>query len=228
MSGRYAVFFCPEDSTPLALYGERVLGRTAIGNTVPASEDDYPDRTLAASYAATPAHYGFHATLKAPFHLREGKSEDALLRAVDALAQRQSPIVMHSLEPRMMSGFASLLFADQPDSVKQLSSQCVEQLEEFRAPLTAEDIQRRNPEALSKMQQFYLHQYGYPFVMSEFQFHMTLTGSRHSTMDTEYFSWLSALYDRLVTSPPLLDRLAVFWQTDRTSRFVRLAQFPFN
>ena len=228
MSARYAIFFSPEDSTPLADYGERVLGRTAGGSAVGVSEDDYPDRTLAANLSATTAHYGFHATLKAPFHLREGQSVDSLLSAVEALTHRQSAIVMQTLEPRKLSGFAALMFANQPGAVQQLASQCVEQLEGFRAPLTPEDIQRRKPDALSKQQQHYLHQYGYPFVMSEFKFHMTLTGPLDSATHTDYFAWLYTLYKRRVTSPPVLDRLSVFWQPDRKSRFTRLRQFPFD
>ena len=228
MSARYAIFFSPEDSTPLADYGERVLGRTASGSAVGVSEDDYPDRTLAANLSETTAHYGFHATLKAPFHLREGQSVDTLLSAVEALAHGQSTIVMQTLEPRKLSGFAALMFANQPGAVQQLANECVEQLEGFRAPLTPEDIQRRKPDALSKQQQHYLHQYGYPFVMSEFKFHMTLTGLLDSATHTHYFAWLYTLYKRRIKSPPVLDRLSVFWQPDRKSRFTRLRQFPFD
>ena len=228
MSERYAVYYSPEESTPLADFGQRVLGRTAGGCTVAASEDDYPDRQLAASLSATPAHYGFHATLKAPFHLRKGQSEDLLLSAVEALAQQQTPITMHTLEPRKLSGFAALVFAVQPTKVHQLANQCVEQLEAFRAPLTPEDIQRRKPDTLSETQQYYLKEYGYPFVLSEFRFHMTLTGSLHSAEHAHYFAWLDALYRQCVPSPPVLDRLMVFWQQNRTKPFKRLQEFSFG
>ena len=228
MSARYAVYYSPEESTPLADYGQRVLRRTAGGSTIAASEDDYPDKQLAASVSATAAHYGFHATLKAPFNLRKGQSENLLLSAVEAIAQQQSPIVMHTLEPRKLSGFAALAFAVQSTAVQQLAHLCVEQLDAFRAPLTPEDIQRRNPQSLSEIQQYYLSEYGYPFVMSEFRFHMTLTDPLHSAAHAHYFSWLIALYRRLVPLPPVLDRLMVFWQPDRTKPFTRVEEFPFD
>ena len=228
MSARYAVYYTPEDSTPLADFAQQVLGRDAGGRSVAASEGDYPDKQLAASVSATPAHYGFHATLKAPFHLRKGQSENSLLSAVEVLAQQQAPIVMHTLEPRKLSGFAALMFAVQPTAIHQLANECVEQLEAFRAPLTPEDIQRRNPDALSKTQRYYLSKFGYPFVMSEFRFHMTLTGPLHAAEHAHYFTWLDALYRRRVLSPPVLNRLVVFWQPDRTTRFTRVEEFSFT
>ena len=45
----------------------------------------------------------------------------------------------------------------------------------LRAPLTTEEIARRKPERLSPRQRELLDRWGYPFVMEEFQFHLTLT-----------------------------------------------------
>ena len=226
MSERYAVFFCPDDASDLAKFGYRVLGRTADGHNIALSNDDFPDRHLAASLSAIPAHYGFHATLKAPFRLSGDSTKAALLDAVERLACSQSSIVMHSLQVKMLSGFQALVFDPQPPSVANLAEQCVEQLEIFRAPLTDEDLRKRNPLHLSEIQRGYLGKYGYPYVMSEFRFHMTLTGPLHLTEHADYTHWLHELYRRLVPQTPVLDRLVVFWQPDRSTAFKRLAQFP--
>jgi hypothetical protein len=52
----------------------------------------------------------------------------------------------------------------------------VREFDGFRAPLTPEDRARRNPSALTPRQCDYLDRFGYPYVMEDFRFHMTLTG----------------------------------------------------
>lgn len=226
MSARYAVFFCPDDASDLASYGRLVLGRTADGSPANPSHHDFHDRTVAAALSATPAHYGFHATLKAPFRLSVDASEEDLLSAVESLAQRQTSIDMHSLKPMMLSEFVALGFERQPSAVARLASQCVEQFESLRAPLTQEDLHKRKPDLLNDAQRAYLFQYGYPYVMSEFCFHMTLTGRLTLDEHADYVDWLKTLYTRIVPQEPKLDRLAVYWQPDRAAAFTRLAQFP--
>lgn len=228
MSGRYAVFFCPDDSTALAAFGQRVLGRCANGTRVKPSTDDYPDKRLASLRRATPALYGFHATLKAPFYLAEDVSEAALLAAVEELATQQTTIHMDTLHPKLLSDFVALVFDGQPEKVASLAAQCVRDLESFRAPLTAADIAKRCPDQLTSKQRKNLDQYGYPYVLNEFRFHMTLSGSINLPIDQPYFDWLNELYQKRVPEPPVLDRLAVFWQSDRQTPFRRIAQFAFN
>ncbi|MFK7997808.1 MAG: DUF1045 domain-containing protein [Granulosicoccus sp.] len=227
MNARYAVFFSPDDASDLAAYGQQVLGRTADGHPVNPSIGDYPDRPMSAELSETPAHYGFHATLKAPFVLSSETSEEQLLAAVERFAGHQAPVVMHSLQPCLLSEFVALGFASQPDAVARLAGQCVEQFEAFRAPLSDEDLRKRKPEQLSEAQKAYLFKYGYPFVMSEFRFHMTLTGRVHSTEHADYIKWLESTYRQLVPTAPVLDRVAVFWQPDRQTPFTRLAQYVF-
>ncbi len=228
MSARYAVFFCPDDSTELALFGARVLHRYADGAQVASSADDYPDRQLASELSQTPAHYGFHATLKAPFQLADGFSEVQLLKAVQELAMQQLPISMLTLRPRLLSDFVALGFDAQPQAIAALAECCVIELEPFRAPLTSTDIAKRKPEQLTPSQRAYLSAYGYPYVLAEFRFHMTLTGAVEHASHQSYIDWLSSQYEKLVPNPPMLDRLAVFWQPDRQTPFKRIAQFAFG
>lgn len=225
---RYAVFFSPDDHTDLAIYGQRVLGRNADGHPVRPSRDDFTDPEIAALLSSTPAHYGFHATLKAPFCLCDALTERDLLSAVETLAVKQASIIMDSLHPKMLSDFVALAFDRQPPAIEKLAAECVELLEPLRAPLTPEDLLKRNPDKLSDTQKKYLYQFGYPFVMSEFRFHMTLTGSFDAVEHANYLNWLQCFYKRCVHTAPVLDRLAVFWQPDRATAFTRLAQFPFT
>ena len=84
---RYAIYGAPERATPLWHFGNRVLGRDAetgenIAQIVPPgfSAEEWH------GFTASPRRYGFHATLKAPFALAPGRSEDELHEAVRAFA----------------------------------------------------------------------------------------------------------------------------------------------
>lgn len=228
MSARYAIYFSPDDESDLATYGECVLGRNADGTSIGVSDNRYPVPAIAHELSATPAHYGFHATLKAPFYLAQGVGESKLLEAVEALANSQSAASMDTLSPRLMSGFMALSFSSQPPAIAKIAEHCVTSLEPLRAALSEEDIARRNPDALNDIQRQYLMQYGYPYVLSEFRFHMTLTGKLNTIEQSDYIAWLEQLYTKLVPEVPVLDRLAVYWQADKHQVFTRLAQFPFN
>lgn len=49
-------------------------------------------------------------------------------------------------------------------------------LDAFRAPAAEAELERRRKAGLSPRQDALLAQWGYPYVMEEFRFHMTLTG----------------------------------------------------
>src|SRR5690606_26427125 len=57
-----------------------------------------------------------------------------------------------------------------------LAKAAVIEFDAFRAALSEEDIARRSPERLNERQLAYLHERGYPHVLDEFNFHITLTG----------------------------------------------------
>jgi hypothetical protein len=54
---------------------------------------------------------------------------------------------------------------------------CVQELAPLAAPLTAADLQRRRLSPLTAVQDALLVRWGYPYVMEEFRFHCSLTGS---------------------------------------------------
>jgi hypothetical protein len=56
-----------------------------------------------------------------------------------------------------------------------LAATVVAALDALRAPLTAADRARRKPDDLTARQRDLLDQWGYPYVMDEFRFHLTLT-----------------------------------------------------
>lgn len=230
MTARYAIYFAPDDSSELGVFGATVLRRQAVDPSdwlnphLPVSfphTADWPDQIK------KPAHYGFHATIKAPFALAAGTTPEELLQELADLCKMQSAISLKGLAPIRTCRYDALAFEQQPPALPTLAAECVTRFEKYRAPLCDADIQRRNPDALSESELASLHRYGYPYVLDDFNFHMTLSG-QNNHQDNTYIEWLQELYQAMVTQPPTLDRLCVFHQPDRQSPFIRIKKFQFS
>jgi len=229
MAARYAIYFSPDDSSPLGQYGATILRRTASDPADrPPGNGGYVDDALWQRLTRKPAHYGFHATLKAPFELAESHTVEQLQTALFVFAGKFTSVPMPGLKPRLIDGeWAALSFAShdaQPAEVIEIASACVTGFEEFRAPLSAADIARRNPDRLNDSQRDNLLRYGYPHIFSEFNFHMTLSGDVAD--QPAFVDWLSAQYQQTITTAPIFDRISLFYQLDRNSPFTRLADYP--
>ncbi len=65
----------------------------------------------------------------------------------------------------------------QADSrLQAFAAKCLEGFDFFRAPLSAADRERRTNSQLTRRQLELLDRWGYPYVLDEYRFHMTLTG----------------------------------------------------
>ncbi len=172
---RYAVYAAPQGD--LAEAAHAWLGWDAYaGQPRPHPHVPGLPRPIA-EITEAPRKYGFHGTLKAPFRLAPGADEAALLWAVAALAQRSAPAVAAGLVLAEVEGFLALVPQGDAPGITALASAVVEALDAFRAPLTPEELARRRPERLSPRQRDLLARWGYPYVMEEFRFHLTLTGA---------------------------------------------------
>ena len=90
---RYAIYYAPAQGSSLDQFGAEMLGYDAwIGAALPfpgGVVERLPDwREL----SDDPRKYGFHATLKAPMALADGKSEKMLLAACAEFASAARPI----------------------------------------------------------------------------------------------------------------------------------------
>lgn len=227
MYARYAVYYSPDDQSALGQFGRHILGRSAELERADQSSSRFGDTARWYSLTQQPAHYGFHATLKAPFELASTQQSDDLLQACSALAARHQPIVLSGLAPRKMGGFAALTLPDQPATLIDLANDCVLALEPWRAAIGEHDINRRLGQGLSERQLRQLTKFGYPYIFDDFLFHMTLS-CELSSDDSDYMQWLAEEYESTVIADPLLDRIVLFAQTDRNSAFVRLREFHFS
>lgn len=218
---RYAIYFAPARHTPLWRFGSAVLGYDAetardVAQLLP------PGWEAGAFHALTvePRRYGFHATLKAPFRLAAGADEAVLIAALNAFAARQTAFALPSLEVRAITarksegGFVALTEPEPTPALLALERAAVTVFEPFRAPLTEEEIAKRRPDRLSEPQLAHLTAFGYPHILDDFRFHLTLTGRVGGVDLDPTVAALAALFREHVPAGPTgFDQLALFGQT---------------
>jgi 2'-5' RNA ligase len=118
-----------------------------------------------------------------------------------------------------ISGFIAVIPAEPAAELQQLAADCVRDFDSFRPPLTAEDRARRKPEKLTERQREYLDRWGYPYVMEEFRFHMTLTGRLDAERRGPIVEMLRGRFAALKLKTLTIDRIALFKQDDAKARF---------
>ena len=177
MTVRYAIYWAPPSADPLGRFGAEWLGRDAETNegvAQPRVAGVSPDEL--ARLTAEARRYGFHATLKPPFALAPGRSEDDLLAAVAAFTRRRAKVLLPGLALVSLDGFLALTPADRSPALEALAEDCVRAFETFRAPPSEAELARRRAAGLTLRQEELLKRWGYPYVLDEFRFHLTLTG----------------------------------------------------
>ena len=223
---RYAIYYAAAAGSDLEHFGARLLGYDAgRGEDLP-----FPDEVLQAApdwrdLTSDPRKYGFHATLKAPLPLAPGKTEAELLAACASFADtpRSIPVIRPLIDS--ISGFIAVVPSGYSPELERLAADCVREFDGFRAPLTPQDRARRNPSALTPRQREYLDSWGYPYVMEDFRFHMTLTGRLESGRREPILAMLRERFATLGLATLAIDRIALFRQDDAGSRFRILDQF---
>lgn len=217
---RYAIYFTPDKHDPLGRVAERWLGRSAFGREVPPpSGIGAFSAAEIAFHTAAPRRYGFHATLKAPFRLAEGKTEDALIGALAAFAESREPVCIERLALARLDGFFALVPAEPSAELDRLAADVVREFEPFRAPLEPEEIERRSPDNLTPEQLKNLHQWGYPHVFDAFRFHMTLTGRVPAAEAQRMERAIDFFFGPLLLEPLEIGSLALFAEPELGAPF---------
>src|SRR5262249_55925115 len=107
---RFAIYYVPAPTTPLARFASTWLGRDIEdGRAVTPLVVDRLEPGRHAALTADPRLYGFHATLKPPFRLADGSSEAALLDAVAAYAAGTAPVRIPALRLATLGHFMALV-----------------------------------------------------------------------------------------------------------------------
>lgn len=225
MSARYALYFVPQPTTALAQFGARAIGHDIWTGQPAPLLDTETYRRHGAALTSEPRRYGFHATLKAPFHLASGHSEAELEARVAAFASKHSAVSLGHLHVTCLSHFIALVPRAPPCTLAALAADCVTQFDAFRAPLSVQDRARRLSANLSERQMQLLDAWGYPHVLDAFRFHMTLTGKVDDETRRILQEELAALY-AMIDAPVVIDGLTLACQPTRDSPFHVKAHVP--
>jgi putative phosphonate metabolism protein len=223
---RYAIYYAPPLGTALDRFGAELLGYDAFnGEDLPFPDailDKTPDWS---ELTSDPRKYGFHATLKAPFALAAGRSETDLVSACATFAA--TPRAIPAIAPIVgsISGFIAVIPSEPPPALIRLAADCVGEFDKFRAPLSDADRIRRNPSALTQPQREHLDRWGYPYVMEEFRFHMTLTRRLDADRRDAMLAMLRNRFAATGLDTLPIDNITLFRQDDANSRFRIIGQY---
>ena len=225
-SPRFAIYFVPAAASGLYRFGAAVLGYDCYSGEAVAhqragelSEADW------AALTAEPRRYGFHATLKAPFRLRSEFTEDDLVAELRDLAAAITRFPRFEATVDLIAGFVAIVPQSPAAAVDRLAADCLTRFDRFRAPLTADEKARRTAAGLSAAQAAHLERWGYPYVLEEFRFHMTLTG--HLAVDRRaaiHALLRQAFAQACGVRPIVLDRLTLVRQDQADAPFRVVAQ----
>jgi hypothetical protein len=220
MSERYAVYYAPEQGSDLERFGAAWLGRDPDGK--PAGQPVPPGLDGNALYdlTATPRHYGFHGTLVPPMVLGGGCSRQGFVDRVEALARSQEPFELAPLSVRRIGSFLALVPEEQV-RLANLAEAALRVLHPYREPPSSAEKKARCAKGLTVNQERLLEMWGYPYVLEEFRFHVTLTGHVEGEARRAELFDIVTRYAAGITgrSWPVRD-LCVFHQHDRQAPFI--------
>lgn len=208
---RYAICFTPPIHDPLSVAAAEWLGRNVYSgdlceqlSVVGCSAQDM------AYYTAVPRRYGFHGSIKAPFPLADDKTESALLKAMMRFAGDITPFEIPDLEVSRLGNAFGLSPRVPCEPLTYLAARVVQAFDEFRAPMSEQEIDRLDTGKLTAPQFSNLHRWGDPFVMDEYRFHMMLTGPMTADMRTKMEGPLRTQFETLLAQPVKVASLALF------------------
>ena len=227
---RYAVYFAPEPNSELDAFGSAWLGRNMDGTAAQQlAKITALDKDRRKELTEGPRRYGFHGTLKPPFELNPSTTIEALLRTAHIFARGLSPVEIPPLELAVIGKFIALTPTSQSAELEKLSAACVRAFEAFRGSLTEEHMQYYRSNKLTVHQEQMLEHWGYPYVMEEFQFHMSLTDRMDDAVERDkVFSALETLVKPVVGKPTTAKHLTVVGQKSKDQPMIAIERIPFG
>lgn len=222
MFTRFAVYFTPATGSPLADFGAAWLGwDSAKGIAV--GHPSVPGLDMA-RITATPRKYGFHGTIKPPFRLANGQLPYALDAALGRLCGSAKSVTLEGLGLAPLGRFLALIPSGDASALGALAARTVQELDDFRAPLTDAELAKRRSAGLSRAQDALLVRWGYPYVLDQFRFHLTLSGRLDPETAARTETALQPLLAPLPLRPYCIDGLTLLGE-DETGMFHQINRY---
>lgn len=211
---RAAIYFTPPPGDPLTQAAAAWLGRDAFTGAATRPADPVLDPVV-----AEPARYGFHATIRAPFRIADGHDLDAVDARLRSFAASRAPVTLPRIALLRIGAFFALVPAEPSEPLAALEAAVLPAFEPLRAPLSEDEIARRRPESLSERARGHLARWGYPHVLEDFRFHMTLTGRVDARTSETVEARLAERFAPFLAKPLRIESLAVFTEPEPGAPF---------
>jgi putative phosphonate metabolism protein len=224
---RFAIYAAFDPDSMLHNLASAWLGRDAargVGLQRPVL--DGIDATAAAAWTAEPARYGFHATLKPPFRIADGRTNLALDDSLRRFATMRDPVALGRLEVAELSQFVALRPAGQTPALRALVDDVVRTFDVFRRPADPAEVKRRQAAGLTPRQEANLAAWGYPWVMDDFRLHFTLTGRLDTASRGQAVPALREYLAAELARPVMIDALWLFIEPSPGAPFRQVARYP--
>ncbi|OCX66285.1 hypothetical protein BFP70_06170 [Thioclava sp. SK-1] len=212
---RYAVYYAPREGD-FATKAADWLGWDVENGCVMA----HPSLPLPAEVTRSvadltkaPRKYGFHGTIRAPFRPGLNVTVSDIDHRLRDLAQQVPAPRCPALQLINLHGFLALV-PDDHGPLDLFGAAVVKATNDLRAPLTETEIARRRPNRLTERQNAALHKWGYPFVMEDFGFHLTLTGRLKPHEVAPLAEALDDYFAPVLPAPFVIEDLCLFGEDD--------------
>jgi hypothetical protein len=216
---RYAIYWTPASGAALAEFGALWLGGIdAFGLK--------PDFAARATFA--PSHYGLHATLKAPFRLKEGAAQRDLEDALEEFCGQRRPPAGAPLKFGRYQRYLTLMLDGGEADVDRLAAECVTHFDRFRAPIAEEDRRRREIADMTPREAAFLERFGYPYVLADFRFHISLAGPLEDWECDEVEKALEPRLAPLMAEPFRIEELTLLGEPEDGSVFQPAGRYRFR
>ncbi|WP_083099238.1 DUF1045 domain-containing protein [Pseudophaeobacter leonis] len=214
---RYAIYYAPPADAAWGGFATSWLGWDMQAGQVVAQPEVTGLNLTGLDLAAitqVPRKYGLHATLKPPMRLAEGGNLTDLQADCEALAAQQAPVTLEGLHLARLGRFLALRVTGNETALSSLAAACVQDLDPFRAAASEAELAKRRASGLSPAQDANLLAWGYPFVLDQFRFHITLTGKLPKAELAAVEAALAAHLIPLLPKPLVIRDLALVGEDD--------------
>ena len=242
MEYRYALYYIPKHETPLYSHGTALLGYDVYtGQPLPSIKASLPAPLADEALTQEPARYGLHATMVAPFFLNN-LTEQELLAQATTFCRKAASVMLPHIQLVLHRGFFALRPAQVAarertayTQLMQLAAFAVRFFHPLQAPLEEAELRRRGGHFLTPRQEANLTHWGYPYVLDEYEFHITLTGKINEGQESSLLFPLNTYFGALLLDGLAIDSLCVCRQpvtpeekhaSRYASPFTVVAQFP--
>lgn len=225
---RYALYFAPEEGTALAAMGWRWLGRYPESDQLVDLPDVGLDAVWQADLVREARGYGFHATLKAPFRPAHADTGPDLIAGLERFAAARRPFTEPAARLTDLHGFLALRPAVPSQALSDLAAAAVMVFDRHRAPASEAELERRLRSPLTPVQRDNLDRWGYPYVLDEFRFHMTLTRRLAGDERDRVMPILEQQFADSLAEPLQFRSICLYQQASAGQPFVLARRFPFS